>query len=59
MSDEFYGLFFIACIALVLLIVDRKVRIDPYLTLEGFVWGGAPQRCGTDLPPCPFPKRCM
>ena len=46
-------------LALLLLVADRLFRINPYLASEGFQVLYQPQRCGLDLEPCPFPKRCM
>ena len=47
------------CIAVGLLVADRVYRINPFLVSEGFASGGTYQRCGVDLPPCDFPKRCI
>jgi len=53
-------LLFVLAIAIVLLIVDRIMRISPFMEREGFTSrSGGPQRCGVDLPPCPHPLRCM
>jgi hypothetical protein len=49
----------IGTLALGLLVADRLFRINPYLGIEGFQFLQQPQRCGVDLEPCPFPKRCM
>ena len=59
MNTEVTAIVVIAAIAVVLLIVDRYIRINPYLAYEGFVVGGQPQRCGVDLEPCPHPLKCM
>lgn len=60
MSRDLYTVLTFGCIAVGLLIADRIYRINPYLIREGFTsGGGAYTRCGTDLPPCPFPTRCM
>jgi hypothetical protein len=58
MSD-LYNIGIIALIALALLIVDRHVRINPFLVNEGFQVRGYPTRCGVDLPPCPNTLTCM
>ena len=59
MGVDIYSLALIALIAFVLILIDRVYRIDPYLAYEGFQVSGQPQRCGVDLAPCTFPKRCM
>lgn len=59
MSDEFYSVLILGIIAISLIVIDRIVRINPFLVAEGFQVAGYPIRCGTDLPPCPHPKRCM
>lgn len=59
MNGTFALVLAIAGIALALLIVDRFIRINPYLALEGFKVAGQPQRCGVDLEPCPHPLKCM
>jgi hypothetical protein len=59
MSPELYNALILAAIAVGLLIVDRIVRINPFLASEGFQVAGYPVRCGTDLPPCAHPKRCI
>ena len=60
MSKDMYAAIIFGCVAVGLLFADRIYRINPYLLSEGFVsGGGAYTRCGTDLPPCPFPTRCM
>ena len=64
-----YALTTIAVIAVVLLILDRYFRINPYLkrmgstiTMEGMYNNGTSsqlgKRCGTDLYPCRPPLRC-
>lgn len=46
--------------AVLLLILDRAIRISPFLERQGFAsGGGAPQRCGVDLDACPHPTRCI
>lgn len=56
------GLIGIACIAVGLLVVDRVIRIQPFLRnrLEGFQqpvllpeMGGRARACGVGLRPCP------
>ena len=59
MGVDIYSLTLIALIAFVLILIDRVYRINPYLAYEGFQVHGEPQRCGVDLSPCVFPKRCM
>jgi hypothetical protein len=59
MKPDLYHVGLIAVLAFLLLVADRIIRINPYLASEGFQVAGQPQRCGTDLEPCPFPKRCM
>jgi hypothetical protein len=59
MKVDLYSVGLIAVLAIFLLVADRFLRINPYLASEGFQVYGQPQRCGTDLEPCPFPKRCM
>jgi hypothetical protein len=59
MTTDFYNALILAGIAITLLIVDRYVRINPFLAGEGFQISGYPTRCGTDLPPCPYKTRCM
>jgi len=59
MQVDIYSIGLILVLALVLLVADRYFRINPFLIREGFQLSGQPQRCGVDLPPCPFPKRCM
>jgi len=59
MKVDLYSVGLIAALAIILLLADRVYRINPYLAREGFQIYGQPQRCGTDLEPCPFPKRCM
>jgi len=59
MKVDLYTLGLVALLALVLLVADRIFRINPFLAREGFQVAGQPQRCGVDLEPCPFPKRCM
>ena len=59
MSGELYSALIVGLIAFILLVVDRFVRINPILVSEGFRISGYPMRCGTDLPPCDFPMRCM
>jgi hypothetical protein len=50
-------------VAVALLILDRIVRVGPFLEAEGFTAFGTPgaqiQMCGVDHPPCRFPLRCM
>jgi len=50
----------LACIAVVLLLIDRQLRMRPYLIEEAFqssvVNTGA--RCGVDLPACMGNSRC-
>lgn len=41
-------------VGLFLLILDRFYRVDR--VIDSFV---NPLRCGVDLPPCSFKKRCM
>jgi hypothetical protein len=60
MDVDLKAILIIGAIALVLLIADRYIRINHVLELEGFLsGGGAPQRCGVDLDPCPHPQKCM
>jgi hypothetical protein len=59
MNIDLYSISIIALLAIVLLVADRMIRINPILANEGFQVYGQPQRCGTDLEPCPFPKRCI
>ena len=59
MTVELYSVALIAALAIFLLVADRILRINPLLAREGFQIYGQPQRCGVDLDPCPFPKRCM
>jgi hypothetical protein len=59
MKVDLYSVALIALLAIFLLVADRVLRINPLLAREGFQIYGQPQRCGTDLEPCPFPKRCM
>jgi hypothetical protein len=59
MKLDLHHVWLIAALAFLLLVADRILRINPYLAAEGFQVYGQPQRCGTDLEPCPFPKRCM
>jgi len=59
MKVDLYSVGLIAALAIILLLADRVYRINPYLAQEGFQIYGQPQRCGLDLEPCPFPKRCM
>jgi len=59
MSKELYTVLTFGCIAVGLLVADRIYRINPYLANEGFTSGSPYMRCGVDLPPCPFPTRCM
>jgi hypothetical protein len=62
-----YSLGVLLCIAIVLLIIDRQLRINPFLqrangSIEGMANNGTRSRvgtrCGTDLYPCPPPLRC-
>jgi hypothetical protein len=59
MNIDLYSIGIIALLAFLFLVADRIIRINPILASEGFQVYGQPQRCGTDLEPCPFPKRCM
>lgn len=59
MSNKIYTALVLVSIAFALLVADRMFRITPFLVREGFFAGNGPNRCGTDLPPCDFPKRCM
>jgi len=59
MQVDTYSIGVILALALLLLVADRIFRINPFLAREGFQLYADPQRCGVDLPPCPFPKRCM
>lgn len=59
MSEELDILLGISIIAVILLVLDRIYRINPFLASEGYQIDGYPMRCGVDLPPCPFQKRCM
>ena len=59
MSKELYTVLTFGCIAVGLLVADRLYRINPFLLKEGFVSGSSYTRCGTDLPPCDFPLRCI
>ena len=47
-------------IAFGLLVLDRMVRITPFLEREGYKsYSGGLQRCGVDMEPCPHPLKCM
>ena len=59
MEVDLYSLGILLLLAVMLLIADRVYRINPILFAEGFQVAGYPERCGIDLAPCPFPKRCM
>ena len=59
MEVDVYSLGIVLLIAVMLLIADRVYRINPILFSEGFAVAGYPERCGVDLEPCPFGKRCM
>ena len=59
MNIDIYSIGLIAVLAIFLLVADRMFRINPFLASEGFEVYGQPQRCGVDLEPCPFPKRCI
>ena len=50
---------FVAILAIGLLVADRYLRINLFMLREGFQVAGQPQRCGTDLAPCPHPLKCM
>jgi len=59
MEVDLYSIGIVLLLAVMLLIADRVYRINPILFREGFAIAGYPERCGVDLGPCPFPKRCM
>ena len=59
MSQDIYGVVILGAIAIALLVLDRFIRINPFLVREGFQVAGYSTRCGTDLPPCQHPKRCI
>jgi hypothetical protein len=59
MSEEIYGVLTLAAIAIALLVLDRFIRINPFLVSEGFQVDGYNTRCGIDLPPCQHPNRCI
>jgi hypothetical protein len=59
MSGELNNALLFGLIAFALLVADRYWRINPFLASEGFQISGQPTRCGTDLPPCPHPLRCI
>jgi len=46
-------LWMLAFAGLLLLVVDRYLRINKYV--ESFT---NPTQCGVDMPPCAFPKKC-
>ena len=48
-------LLILAFVGIVLLVVDRVFRINPFV--ESFT-NPDPLACGVDMPPCAFPKRC-
>ena len=52
-------LLLILAVAFGLLLLDRRVRIQPFLERQGFLSGRGAQRCGVEMPPCPHPLRCM
>jgi hypothetical protein len=52
-------LFAVLALALGLLLVDRVMRISPFLERQGFQGLGGPQRCGVTMAPCPHPLRCI
>jgi hypothetical protein len=55
-SEVVCSLLIIAFLGLVLLIVDRHLRISQFI--EPFD-GTINAQCGVDLPPCDFPLRCI
>lgn len=59
MTSDIYNILLVGLFAFALLVIDRHVRINPFLANEGFQVHGYPTRCGTDLPPCSHGKRCM
>ena len=56
MSFRTSDLWILALVALVLLILDRVYRINPFI--ERFQ-NPNPLACGVDMQPCAFGKRCM
>ena len=46
-------LWMLALVGLILIVLDRIYRINPFV--ESFE---NPMMCGVDMPPCAFPKRC-
>jgi hypothetical protein len=59
-SDEICAVLLIGGLALALLVFDRIYRVEPILLAEGFQgFSTSVQRCGVDMAPCPYPKRCM
>ena len=54
MEIKYSDLLFLAGIGFVLLVLDRVFRIN--FRLEKFE---NPTRCGVNMPPCAFRKRCM
>ena len=53
MNFKCSDLWVLAFAGLLLLVVDRYLRINKYV--ESFT---NPKQCGVDMPPCAFPKRC-
>ena len=54
MQIKYSDLLFLAGIGFILLVLDRVFRIN--FRLEGFE---NPTRCGVNMEPCAFGKRCM
>lgn len=57
--NDIQCIFLVIAIALALLLLDRRVRISPFLERQGFMAGRGGRRCGVGMPPCPGMQRCM